>query len=223
MLGFEDDVVIDFCFNMLEKTQFPEPREMQMNLTGFLYGKNARVFMQELWDLLSSAQDNVGGIPAVFLEEKKEEIRQMKREKERIEASIKRQDDKTREQVEERHHQRERDARESEMDVPRRDRDSTSNEKNNSISRDKKNKCESPLRTTKHSSETPPPPDTKERNISPVDKNRTKSRSRSPKRVSKRSRSRSPKRSPHRLSRRSRSPHRTYLSLIHISEPTRPY
>ena len=51
---------------------------MQMNLTGFLYGKNARVFMQELWDLLSSAQDNVGGIPAGFLEEKKEEIRQMK-------------------------------------------------------------------------------------------------------------------------------------------------
>ena len=54
----------------------------------------------------------------------------IQREKERIEASIKRQDDKTREQVEERHHQRERDARESEMDVPRRDRDSTSNEKN---------------------------------------------------------------------------------------------
>ena len=59
----------------------------------------------------------------------------IQREKERIEASIKRQDDKTREQVEERHHQRERErtARESEMDVPRRDRDSTSNERNDKL------------------------------------------------------------------------------------------
>ena len=46
-----------------------------MNLTGFLNGKNARIFMQELWDLLVSAQDNIGGIPTKFLEQKKEEIR----------------------------------------------------------------------------------------------------------------------------------------------------
>lgn len=31
--------------------------------------------MQELWDLLVSAQDNIGGIPTKFLEQKKEEIR----------------------------------------------------------------------------------------------------------------------------------------------------
>lgn len=49
-----------------------------MNLTGFLHAKYARIFMQELWDLLTSAQENVGGIPTVFLEQKKEEIRQKK-------------------------------------------------------------------------------------------------------------------------------------------------
>ena len=49
-----------------------------MNLTGFLHGKNARVFMQELWELLTSAQESIGGIPTKFLEQKKEEIRQKK-------------------------------------------------------------------------------------------------------------------------------------------------
>ena len=31
--------------------------------------------MQELWELLTSAQENIGGIPTKFLEQKKEEIR----------------------------------------------------------------------------------------------------------------------------------------------------
>ncbi len=48
---------------------------MQINLTGFLNAKNARIFMAELWELLISAMDNIGGIPAKFLEQKKEEIR----------------------------------------------------------------------------------------------------------------------------------------------------
>ncbi len=49
-----------------------------MNLTGFLYGSKARLFMKELWTHLTSAQDNTSGIPTEFLEEKKEEIREMK-------------------------------------------------------------------------------------------------------------------------------------------------
>lgn len=48
---------------------------MQINLTGFLNAKNARVFMGELWELLCSAQENIGGIPAKFVEQKKEEIK----------------------------------------------------------------------------------------------------------------------------------------------------
>ena len=48
---------------------------MQINLTGFLNGKNARVFMQELWDLLCSASTNPSGIPDSFIEQKKDEIK----------------------------------------------------------------------------------------------------------------------------------------------------
>ena len=58
--------------------QNPDPKTMQINLTGFLQGKNAREFLRELWELLLSAQENIGGIPSVFLEKKKEEIKQRK-------------------------------------------------------------------------------------------------------------------------------------------------
>lgn len=47
---------------------------MQINLTGFLNGKNARIFMGELWTMLDSAQQNDSGIPQALLDEKKEEI-----------------------------------------------------------------------------------------------------------------------------------------------------
>lgn len=56
--------------------QNPDSKMMQINLTGFLNGKNAREFMGELWPLLLSAQENIAGIPSAFLEQKKEEIKQ---------------------------------------------------------------------------------------------------------------------------------------------------
>ena len=59
-------------------SQHPDPKKMQVDITGFLNGKNARIFMGELWTHLQSAQANIGGIPAEFLEKKKEEIRQRK-------------------------------------------------------------------------------------------------------------------------------------------------
>lgn len=55
--------------------QHPDPKLMQINMTGFLNGRNAREFMGELWELLVSAQENISGIPEVFLEQKKEEIK----------------------------------------------------------------------------------------------------------------------------------------------------
>jgi len=70
------------CYYVLRQISFvhvfqqhPDGKEMQINLTGFLNAKNARVFMHELWELLISAMDNIGGIPAKFLEQKKEEIK----------------------------------------------------------------------------------------------------------------------------------------------------
>lgn len=58
--------------------QSPDPKFMQINITGFLQAKNAREFMKELWTLLLSAQENIGGIPSSLLEKKKEEIKQRK-------------------------------------------------------------------------------------------------------------------------------------------------
>ncbi|KAI8136798.1 PWI domain-containing protein, partial [Fennellomyces sp. T-0311] len=72
LLGFEDEVVIDFAFGLLEEKD-PDPKMMQINLTGFLE-KSTQGFILELWRLLLSAQDSVSGIPKQFLEEKKKEI-----------------------------------------------------------------------------------------------------------------------------------------------------
>eukprot|EP00795_Rhopilema_esculentum_P017748 gene17748-9420_t len=90
LLGMEDEVVTQFIFELLEGSKNPDPKTIQIQLTGFLQGKNARVFMGELWELLISAQENVGGIPTVFLEKKKEEIRLRKLEQDRINAHIRR-------------------------------------------------------------------------------------------------------------------------------------
>jgi serine/arginine repetitive matrix protein 1 len=109
ILGFEDDVVIEFIFNLFEGNQFPDPKELQMNITGFLNGKNARLFMQELWDLLMSAQESVGGIPAKFLEMKKEQLREERAEQDRIQASLKRHEELERERERELLEQRARE------------------------------------------------------------------------------------------------------------------
>lgn len=53
---------------------------MQINMTGFLNGKNARQFMDELWALLLSAQESETGIPEEFIQQKKDEI--LRREEE---------------------------------------------------------------------------------------------------------------------------------------------
>ncbi|XP_028847037.1 serine/arginine repetitive matrix protein 1 isoform X4 [Denticeps clupeoides] len=95
ILGFEDDVVIEFIFNQLEEKN-PDSKMMQINLTGFLNGKNAREFMKDLWPLLLSAQENIAGIPTAFLEQKKEEIKQRQIEQEKL-ASLKKIDDEKRE------------------------------------------------------------------------------------------------------------------------------
>lgn len=52
---------------------------MQINLTGFLE-KNTQTFILELWKLLLSAQESLGGVPQQFLEAKKRELQQSKRD-----------------------------------------------------------------------------------------------------------------------------------------------
>ncbi|KAM6503248.1 PWI domain containing protein, partial [Amanita muscaria] len=74
--GFEDEVVVEYAMGLLEDTQepFPDPRKMQINLTGFLT-KDTPAFMSALWKLLVEAQEEVSGVPRTFVDQKKEELK----------------------------------------------------------------------------------------------------------------------------------------------------
>ena len=54
--------------------QHPDPKMMQINLTGFLGGSKARLFIGELWQFLASAQTSPDGMPAELVELKKQEL-----------------------------------------------------------------------------------------------------------------------------------------------------
>nr|CAH8865848.1 unnamed protein product [Trichobilharzia regenti] len=92
LLNFEDEVVCDYIFNQLEDLH-PDPKEIQINITGFLNGKNARIFLSELWDLLLSAMQTPDGVPAAFLEAKKEEIAKRQEEEKQVQHEMKRRED----------------------------------------------------------------------------------------------------------------------------------
>ena len=76
-LGMEDDILVNLVMAELEKENEPDPRRIQINLTGFL-DRNAASFVAELWNLLLSAQENhlpgQKGIPTELLKEKIIEI-----------------------------------------------------------------------------------------------------------------------------------------------------
>ncbi|CAF9932635.1 MAG: hypothetical protein GOMPHAMPRED_006626 [Gomphillus americanus] len=82
ILGNEDDVVIELCFNLLEESRFPDIKDLQIKLTGFL-DKDTPKFCKELWNLCLSAQSNAQGVPKELLEAKKMELMQEKIESEK--------------------------------------------------------------------------------------------------------------------------------------------
>ena len=94
ILGGEDDVVIELCFNLIEGSRYvssfpasqycanlilqqPDIKKMQIQLTGFL-DKDTASFCKELWKLCLSAQSNAQGVPKELLEAKKLELIQEK-------------------------------------------------------------------------------------------------------------------------------------------------
>ncbi|CAD6583195.1 MAG: hypothetical protein ASARMPREDX12_001205 [Alectoria sarmentosa] len=77
ILGNEDDVVIELCFNLLEGSRNPDIKVLQIQLTGFL-DKDTAKFCKELWLLCLSAQSNPQGVPKELLEAKKLELIQEK-------------------------------------------------------------------------------------------------------------------------------------------------
>jgi len=77
ILGFEDDILVQFVFNMLESAKkqrsSPDPKLIQIQITGFLE-RDARTFTEELRQHLVSASRNPGGIPTSMLEETKRKL-----------------------------------------------------------------------------------------------------------------------------------------------------
>ncbi|KAJ5299885.1 hypothetical protein N7476_011442 [Penicillium atrosanguineum] len=78
ILGDEDDIVIELCFNILEGSRYPNVKELQIQLTGFL-DKDTSKFCKELWSLCLSGQENPQGIEA----EKAAEASRRQKEQER--------------------------------------------------------------------------------------------------------------------------------------------
>ncbi|KAH9174874.1 PWI domain-containing protein, partial [Lactarius sanguifluus] len=76
LLGLDDELVVEYAMGLLEDESqpTPDPKKMQINLTGFLTDSTP-VFMAALWNLLIEAQTSPAGIPRSFVEEKKEEMR----------------------------------------------------------------------------------------------------------------------------------------------------
>jgi hypothetical protein len=74
LLGMEDDVVNEYVFTQLEEKEL-NPKKMQINLTGFLNARRARLFMGELWNLLIEAQETPDGIPMSLVQMKIEELK----------------------------------------------------------------------------------------------------------------------------------------------------
>ncbi|CAA7392724.1 unnamed protein product [Spirodela intermedia] len=86
LLGFEDEVLINFVYGLLDAKEV-DGKQIQIQLTGFME-KNTGKFMKELWVLLLSAQKNASGVPQQFLDEKEEEMKKKMVESERITQEI---------------------------------------------------------------------------------------------------------------------------------------
>ncbi|CAI0393340.1 unnamed protein product [Linum tenue] len=92
LLGFEDEVLINFIYGLLD-TKAVNGKAVQIQLTGFME-KNTGKFMKELWSLLISAQKNASGVPQQLLDAKEEETRQKQAERDRITAEIQKKKEK---------------------------------------------------------------------------------------------------------------------------------
>ena len=127
LLGDEDEIVNEYCVAQLEAydpvDRSVDPRELQINLEGFLGVDSSAVFMKELWNLLLSAQSSATGVPEELIEQQKREQEEREREAERIRVELEKR--RKTERAEKGHEilQREREKRtERRHSPPRRDR-----------------------------------------------------------------------------------------------------
>ncbi|KAJ2439329.1 Serine/arginine repetitive matrix protein 1, partial [Coemansia sp. RSA 2424] len=96
LLGIEDDVLFEYIVNMLQESDNPDGKAMQINLTGFLEFKTEE-FMQSLWTILLEAQKGPGGIPESLIRDKVEDIKRERVEQVRMREAIRAADARVRE------------------------------------------------------------------------------------------------------------------------------
>merc|ERR1719235_299637 len=96
LMGFEDDVVIDFCIGSLTDPNYGGenekglcPKLLQVNMTGFMERK-AATFCSELWKNLISANKSPVGVPQEFIDAKKNELAKKKEEADKVQEELKR-------------------------------------------------------------------------------------------------------------------------------------
>ncbi|KAF4538347.1 Pwi domain mRNA processing protein [Lasiodiplodia theobromae] len=84
ILETDDDMVVDFIYNLLDGERYPDPKKLQIALGGFLHDDAPR-FVREFWNLCLSAQSNKDtlGVPRELLEMKKDEMKQDKKAQEK--------------------------------------------------------------------------------------------------------------------------------------------
>ena len=76
LLTVEDDVLIAMIYNLLEQDQVHKNGVYVYSQLQTFLEKDTDVFMRELWDMLVSANADVGsGIPQKFIDEKAAELR----------------------------------------------------------------------------------------------------------------------------------------------------
>jgi len=84
--GQEDEFLVNYIINLLEEKK-PDPKKIQIAITGFLGNKNASRVIEELWDMLLDAQEHEG-IPQALLENKKAEIKKRLEEQARVRQEV---------------------------------------------------------------------------------------------------------------------------------------
>jgi serine/arginine repetitive matrix protein 1 len=139
LIGNEDEIIYEYCIAQLEAfdpvEKSVDPREIQVNLEGFLGDESASRLMRELWKLMISAQSHPLGIPQQILDEQKLEEERKKREAEELRKEIERRREGIRRDHEETSIKRDRDERRDKEPTSRRRR---SPSKSRSRSRDRR-------------------------------------------------------------------------------------
>jgi serine/arginine repetitive matrix protein 1 len=89
ILGFEDDICIEFIFTLLEQNE--EPKQIFIKIQGFLEEGTFK-FMKSLWELMISAEESIHGIPKEFVDELTKAITQSRQRDNMISNTLKNMD-----------------------------------------------------------------------------------------------------------------------------------